>query len=97
MSGGSFDYLYVNANDVEGLAKRQRHIEAMRDQLVELGFDDVAAKTQDVLDRFREIEQNAGELASVWHAVEWYVSCDWGLKDVESAVEQHRFLHPLRP
>lgn len=97
MSGGSFDYLCYSANDIQGLAQRRHQIEAMRDKLTELGYDDIAAKTQDILDRFREIEENAAELEGVWHAVEWYVSCDWGLKDVEAAVESHRFLHPVRP
>lgn len=94
MSGGSFNYLCYQ--DAEGLARaRNSDLSSMRDKLQELGFEDMARKTQCVIERFDEIDEAAKELNEVWQAVEWCVSCDWGLKDVEAAVERHRFLHPI--
>jgi hypothetical protein len=81
MSGGSFNYLYLaELNHMEGT------VIAMRDRLQELHQHEAAARTEDVLQRMREIADLQRELAGVWRAVEWHTSGDAGVGAVDEAI-----------
>jgi hypothetical protein len=81
MSGGSFNYLFQSE-----LTSMQGLVEAMRDRLKELGHPEAAARTEDVVQRMREINAIQQELETVWRAVEWQTSGDAGVGAVNEAV-----------
>ncbi|MFI2081434.1 hypothetical protein ACH43Y_13940 [Streptomyces rubiginosohelvolus] len=90
MSGGSYNYLAEHQpGDLEA---RRGHIEAMRDRLAGLEADRVpgaaraARLTRYVLIHLDLAEAKAQELAKVWHAIEWWDSCDYGEDDVRKAL-----------
>lgn len=92
MSGGSFDYLCTK--DYNDLCNQQAIISEMRDKLTEMGYEDAARETESVnliIDAFRvRMETRLKRLSNVWHAVEWYVSHDYGRDQVEKAIEKYR-------
>lgn len=90
MSGGSYNYLYAHPQG--DLEARRGSIEAMRNRLAGLEADRVpgaaraARLTRYVLIHLDLAEQKAQELADVWHAIEWWDSCDYGEEDVRKAL-----------
>lgn len=101
MSGGSYDYLY--GSDFEDLVSRRREaLERMVDRLEgldEAAFPGVTAAAADSrrlmlqLDSWAvHAEAQVDRLGSIWHAVEWWDSCDSGPDDVRQALQ--RFIDP---
>ena len=92
MSGGSFEYLYTM--EVDDLLNRNDLIVRMRDTLIEMGAEDVARETEEFRLFLRQIENRAkiymDRLGPVWHAVEWKVSCDYGMDQVLQAIHKYR-------
>lgn len=94
MSGGSYDYLCYR-DSLRDLAGEVDQLERMRDRLIGLGYaEDAAAETEDVLAILRQTEVRvavrAKRLHDVWHAVEWWDSCDYGEDQVKQALEDYR-------
>ena len=94
MSGGSYNYLcYEDGFEIHN--KRQE-LNEMRDRLTELGYLDAAKETESILlmlDSFEvRIQARIDRLKDVWHAVEWYDSCDYGKDSVDESIEKYRNL-----
>lgn len=92
MSGGSYDYL-CDAFDLSDLADKRHQLEAMAERLAGLPWARVPAfetrRLLDAIDRLSIRVEAAKELRKVWHAVEWWDSCDWGEDQVREAVRAY--------
>lgn len=92
MSGGSFNYLY----GIENLAELGGNhsgpslddLQAMAEFLAGLGWADAAAgETREWLELAeREIPKR---LRDVWHAMEWWRSCDYGEDQALAEVQRY--------
>lgn len=95
MSGGSYNYLSSKVGDSE-LLESYEDVEAMLQRLQELEYaSEVAKETESVLADFDTLKQleakiqaKSRNLASVWHAVEWWDSRDWSEDEVKKAVSE---------
>lgn len=95
MSGGSYDYLYVWADDLGELVQRRHHLQEMAERLSGLPYArDAAIETERMLAAIERLEIQVkvrGEaLKDVWHAVEWWDSCDWSEERVKEALAKYR-------
>ena len=93
MSGGSYDYL--SSKDVQDLLQAQKTIQNMADRLAGLGYaSDAAKETQELLLTLRQFENRISamqkRLSDIWHAVEWWDSCDSSESGVKNALEKYR-------
>lgn len=93
MSGGSFNYLCYT--DIETIVEKLEELESMADALAKLGYaNDAAKETTELLLYLRarnvHIETHLNRLSEVWHAVEWWRSCDSGESDVKKALVKYR-------
>lgn len=86
MSGGSYDYLCRNTDD---LSSRVYLVERMRDTLTQMGYSRAAEDTEAVLRHLRAAVEQAEQLYDVWHAVEWYASNDYSREQVDDAVAEY--------
>lgn len=94
MSGGSFDYLYLDLEDPEKILGTPHCLREMEEYLRGRGKHEIA----DEILRFRlDVEAHArrlmtmgGRLKDVVKAVEWWASGDWGEDQVDNV--WHRFL-----
>jgi len=93
MSGGSYDYLCWNTDDLE---RRRGMVDAMAKRLEELGYRDAARATRNVLYLLDGARQAADALSDVWHAVEWRDSGDYGDDSMRKAITDAGF-HPWPP
>lgn len=90
MSGGSFNYLcHVDAGELLG---RSEDLEHMASELRALGYDarEIATRTESLLKLREHIAAEIEALSSVWHAVEWWRSCDWSREQVFVAIGEYR-------
>lgn len=93
MSGGSFNYLYQAVDLVEigegSYGQSNRHdLKDMAEFLAGLGWADAAAgETREWLELAeREIPKR---LRDVWHAMEWWRSCDYGEGQALAEVQRY--------
>lgn len=73
MSGGSYDYLCWNTDN---LSARRGTVAQMAERLEKGGYYEAARATRNVLLLLDGAEQAAQALSDVWHAVEWTDSND---------------------
>lgn len=87
MSGGSFNYLYCHEGE------RNSDLDEMAKALWEMGFNDLSEMTRAM------IFKPSDELRQAWHAVEWWKSGDWSMRQAVADCEQaHRDLfHTVDP
>jgi hypothetical protein len=85
MSGGAYDYLCFA--DDEQLFGYLEHIDKVGKRLRELGYPDHARYTERVAAQLRWAVDDAHQLQSVWHAVEWLDSGDWEEERFRSEME----------
>lgn len=95
MSGGSYDYLCYIREHAEGdiLTERtQGNLRRMADRLTELGIEDAAGETEDLIAMIAQFERRVGvrldRLYDVWRAVEWKDSGD--SYDLPAALAKYR-------
>lgn len=82
MSGGSYNYLYLNVPELGG---HREHLEAMAARLDGLPYAaKAAAATRQIL---AVLDDEA--LAGVWQAVEWWDSADYSEDQVREAVAEY--------
>ena len=93
MSGGSYDYLYCK--ELEELLQEQENLARMRDRLIELGFDKLAAATDNVIASLTSLQKTMDDLegsweplVEAWRAVEWLDSCDNELGTTEGILNK---------
>ena len=94
MSGGSFNYL-GNVYDLDDLSKHIHDLDDMARALSELGYaDDAASETTSLLLSLRAFEVRARvqieRLRPIWHAMEWWKSCDTNEATFKESLEKYR-------
>lgn len=88
MSGGSYDYLYLQSDD---LSRNRRMIEEMARRLEGLPYaSEAATDTRRILTLLADAQALAERLADVWRAVEWWDSGDYGEDDAQDAIAKYR-------
>ena len=92
MSGGSHNYLcYAEMPDIIG---RTADMEEMEQNLIELGYIDVAKDVRRLIEYCKSaqirIEVLFEQLENVFHDVEWYHSGDIGRETLIERLEQYR-------
>lgn len=96
MSGGSYNYLgSILYDDLGELLAKENDLREMADRLAGLGYaQDAARETEELLTMLRQwrtrAEVRVKRLAKVWHAVEWWDSCDYGEDRVHEALAAYR-------
>lgn len=92
MSGGSFNYLCNR--DADDIDEALGDLEAMRDRLVALGYDDAARETDELrlIVRLHQVRRKTilDRMRAVWRAVEWFDSGDSGPNVVREALTKYR-------
>lgn len=94
MSGGSYNYLCYKGPS-ELLDSGHADLESMALRLAGLGYaTDAARETEKLLLILRQTEvqlaARINRLSAIWHAIEWWDSCDSGEDEVKFALEQYR-------
>lgn len=88
MSGGSYDYLYLQSDD---LSRHRSMVAAMAQRLEGLPYATAAAaETRRILALLADAQASAERLADVWRAVEWWDSGDSGGDAVVVALGKYR-------
>lgn len=92
MSGGSHDYLcYAEMPDIIG---RTVDMEEMEQDLIELGYTDIAKDVRRLIEYCKSAQIRIGvlfeQLKEVFHDVEWYSSADIGKDTLIKCLEQYR-------
>lgn len=95
MSGGSFNYLYCKDSSQLLSGDVDEELQRMADELAKLGYAaDAAKETEALLLTIRQcrnrIEASRSRLESVWHAMEYWQSNDWGESSLKEALEAYR-------
>lgn len=94
MSGGSFSYLcYKEPQDLFD-CEYMESLERMEAYLITHGYEDIARDTRRLIEYVKSAENRISvlqeQLADVFHAVEWYVSADYGRDTLEKHLEAYR-------
>jgi hypothetical protein len=88
VSGGSYDYLCFNTDDLSG---RRGMVEEMAQRLEGLPYaSTAAADTRRVLTLLDDARNLAERLSDVWRAVEWWDSGDYGEQQAQEALAAYR-------
>lgn len=92
MSGGAFNYLcFVEPGDLIG---HREELQDMAESLDKYGYPDIAQDTTKLIQKLDEIndliEQEKEALEDVFHAVEWYESCDYNKEQMIAVLERYR-------
>lgn len=95
MSGGSYEYLAVK--DSREIFDAEKQLQRMADDLAKLGYaPDAAKETMEVLLEVRQarnrLDARLKRLYDVWHAMEWWKSCDSSEDEVRVALLRYRNL-----
>ena len=97
MSGGSYNYLYHK--EFSDIPSMSDEMENMCDRLYELGFNDLAKETNNILKETLEIQARMNErlakIQKVWHSVEYMDSGDSGIEWVNDEVKKYRGINTL--
>jgi|SRR6187402_151479 len=94
MSGGSYNYLHgADADDL--LSGKSADLARMAERLAGLDYaEDAARETEELILIVRQFriraEARMERLAGVWHAVEWWDSCDYSEDQVKQALAKYR-------
>lgn len=94
MSGGSMGYLYnkevPDLFDADHLA----HMETAEAMLLDRGYKDIAKDVRRLIEYINSAENRIGvlheQLRGVFHAVEWYISADYGDNSLIRELEKYR-------
>lgn len=92
MSGGSLNYLCYK-EPVE-LFNHLEDLEMAEQYLLAKDYKDIAADVRRLMEYIKSAENRIGVLAeqlnNVLHAVEWYISADYGEDTLRKALEEYR-------
>lgn len=93
MSGGSLGYLYCKTEADEIM----RHIDEMERaeaELIERGYIDIARDVRRLIEYCKSaqirIEVLMSNLKEVFHAIEWYISADYGEDTLIKKLNEYR-------
>lgn len=93
MSGGVLNYLYCKEeiNQLLEYVEEMKEVEAV---LLRRGYKDVAMDTRRLIEYIEtatnRIECLAKNLNPVFKAVEYALSADWAMEDIDKSVEEYR-------
>jgi len=91
VSGGSFNYLYYAAGDVGEIGRRLDALKEMSEWLNKYAPESHAAcDTIEVLTAIAAVEFASDRLRDVWHAIEWFESCDIGSDQMLAALREYQ-------
>jgi len=94
MSGGSFNYLCYVEVDALLSGERDESLHDMVDALRAHGAEDAAAETERLLaiceGQRARVTARLERLADLWHAMEWWQSCDTTEDDWKVELEKWR-------
>ena len=94
MSGGSFSYLCFKEPEELFEDAPVESLSEMAEALRAAGADDAAAETQTIVTivqaQRHRVRVHAERLRSVWHAMEWWKSCDYSEEQFRSALAAYR-------
>lgn len=92
MSGGSLNYLYCK--EPAELFERIYDMEIVEDVLLREGYCDIARDVRRLIEYVKTAENRItvlhNNLKDVFHAVEWYISADYGKGTMLKAFEEYR-------
>ncbi len=93
MSGGNYNYLFINDSSDLLSGQHDTDLQSMADRLAELGYaSDAAIETQQLLLAIRQsrnrLEASRKRLESLWRAVEWWDSGDSSEEEVKTALKK---------
>lgn len=92
MSGGSLNYLHLREPDE--LFEQLDDLEKVEKELVAQGHIDIAQDVRRLIEYILTAENRirvlAGNLKEVFHAVEWWLSGDYGDACLQNAIEKYR-------
>ena len=90
MSGGSYEYLCFT--EIQDLLHKEDIITKMADRLIELGYDNFAKETLQILYDIKKFklsfEVREIRLSSIWKAVEWLDSGDYGIDTAKECLDE---------
>lgn len=92
MSGGSLNYLcYAEPRELFGHIDDMEQVEAV---LLSKGYNDIARDVRRLIEYVKTAENRLevlhGNLGDVFHAVEWYLSADYGEESMLAAFNKYR-------
>lgn len=91
MSGGSFDYVYMDMLTADHLYSAADKLRRMR-EYAEAAFPAAVPYIEDMLQfiyRFdTEYSEKGARISGLLKAIEWEASSDWGEKDVQKALDE---------
>lgn len=92
MSGGSLNYLcYKEPCQLFEYVEDMERVEAT---LLAKGYKDIAQDVRRLIEYVRSAENRIGvlkdQLTDVFHAVEWYISADYGDASLVATLEKYR-------
>ena len=89
MSGGSFNYVFLDAESVASIFAKIHEVESMENYLRSIGKHDAA---NEILLYLREMETHARRIETIgkrmsnlMQAAEWTASSDWGPEAIDKA------------
>lgn len=91
MSGGSFEYVYIDVQDPEWAYRAQSKLRDMK-AYCEGAFPDAVIHIDGMLqfiEAFNEVYLEKGmKLVDLLKAIEWYASSDWGKDSIQKALDE---------
>lgn len=92
MSGGSLNYLCYK--ETEELFHYISEMEEVEQVLIGQGAQDIARDVRRLIEYVKSAEVRIGvlseQLNDIFHAVEWYLSADYGKDDLLKHIEQYQ-------
>lgn len=92
MSGGSLNYLCYK--EPAQLFDHLEDLEMAEQYLLAKGYKDIARDVRRLMEYIQSAENRIGvlseQLNNVLHAVEWYISADYGENTLRKALEEYR-------
>lgn len=92
MSGGSLNYLCYK--EPAQLFDHLEDLEQVEQHLLAFGYKDIARDVRRLMEYIQSAENRitvlADQLENVFHAVEWYISADYGKDTLLKELEEYR-------
>ena len=98
MSGGSLNYIYCAEPEELFKADRVADLETAEAVLIRAGYKDIAVDVRRLVEYIKSAEIRITvlheQLSDVLHAVEWYISADYGDSTMRKHLDAYRAGRP---
>lgn len=88
MSGGSFNYLYLQPDIKEGMYNSKDMTDMIKSFEVN-GFTEIALDLKAFNERYNDLEREWNKFAALLHAMEWYCSHDADINEVKEQYDKY--------